>query len=148
MQGAAGQLGGEAGHACEAAPGRHGNAPRRQEERRKPHEDTDRGRRPGSLNKPNGPTPSVPIPFFKFAFPGKFLQTNRNVRDYEVLTNLPICNLFFCYSLQIIFLGKYFSLKFLQLIFFAIVCNLFFANLVDFFLILFANIFFGKSGIF
>ena len=52
---------------------------------------------------------------FKFAFPGKFLQTNRNVRDLPllllpILTNLPICNLFF-----------------------AILCNLFFVNIVDLF---------------
>ena len=62
---------------------------------------------------------------FKFAFPGKFLQTNRNVRDLLLLlllwflTNLPICNLFF-----------------------AILCNLFFVNIVDlFFLIFFGKIF-------
>ena len=40
---------------------------------------------------------------FKFAFPGKFLRTNRNVTDYEVLTNLPICNLFF-----LLFFATYF----------------------------------------
>ena len=44
---------------------------------------------------------------FKFAFPGKFLQNNRNVRDlllllpgFDKLTNLQ---LIFCYSLQLIF---------------------------------------------
>ena len=62
---------------------------------------------------------------FKFAFPGKFLQTNRNVRDLPLLLlpslkNLPICNLFF-----------------------SILCNLFFVNIVDlFFLIFFGKIFY------
>jgi len=45
------------------------------------------------------------LALFKFAFPDKFLQTNRNVRDhYHLLTNLPICNFYFCYSLQLFFL--------------------------------------------
>ena len=65
--------------------------------------------------------------FIKFAFPGKFLQTNRNVRDHDhLLTNLPICNLFFCYSLQLIFCQP---------------CRLIF-------LIFFYKYLFGKSGIF
>ena len=47
------------------------------------------------------------VGIFKFAFPGKFLQNNRNVRDlllllpgFDKLTNLE---LIFCYSLQLIF---------------------------------------------
>ena len=45
---------------------------------------------------------------FKFAFPGKFLQNNRNVRNllllpgFDKLTNLQ---LIFCYSLQLNFLS-------------------------------------------
>ena len=64
---------------------------------------------------------------FKFAFPGKFLQNNRNVRDYEVLTNLPICLLSPAPGPRCD-------------LFFAILCNLFFVNIVD----LFFLIFFGK----
>ncbi len=39
----------------------------------------------------------------KFAFPGKFLQTNRNVTDHHLLTNLPICNLFFVNIVDLFF---------------------------------------------
>ena len=60
---------------------------------------------------------------FKFAFPGKFLQNNRNVTDLLLplwfLTNLPICNLFF-----------------------AILCNLFFVNSVYLFFWYFLQQFF------
>ena len=71
---------------------------------------------------------------FKFAFPGKFLQTNRNVRDlllpplwgFDKLTNLQ---LIFCYSLQLIFCQYcrlIFSDIFWKNIFTWYFCNLFF----------------------
>ena len=69
---------------------------------------------------------------FKFAFPGKFLQTNRNVRTYHYHF-WQTCQ-FAKYFL--IFFWNYFSLIFLHFfsdIFPRYFCNLFFANLVDLF---------------
>ena len=82
---------------------------------------------------------------FKFAFPGKFLQNNRNVRDLlPILTNLPICNLFFAILCNLffvnivdlfflIFFGKIFLPDIFATYFFAIPCNLFLANLLELF---------------
>ncbi len=65
------------------------------------------------------------ISFFKFAFPGKFLQTNRNVRDLPLppFDKLAYLQLIFCQYCKLIFsniFSNIFSLIFLQLIFFAI----------------------------
>ena len=64
---------------------------------------------------------------FKFAFPGKFLQTNRNVRD--------------------LLLPGFDKLANLQLIFLLFFATYFFVNIVDlYFSDIFKKNFFGKSG--
>ena len=69
------------------------------------------------------PKEAIKNDFFKFAFPGKFLQTNRNVRD------LPL-------------LPPFDQLANLQLIFWQFFATYFFVNIVNlFFLIFFGNIF-------
>ena len=72
---------------------------------------------------------------FKFAFPGKFLQTNRNVRDlplwpFDKLAYLQL--IFFVHYGRLIFLiffGNIFSLIFLQLIFCQSYFLIFFTNI-------------------
>ena len=85
------------------------------------------------------------ITIIKFAFPGKFLQTNRNVTDLllPLLTNLAKLQIIFCYSLQLIFVNivNLFFWYVLEIFVPWYFCNLFFANIVDFFFWYFLQIF-------
>ena len=112
---------------------------------------------------------------FKFAFPGKFLQTNRNVTDYDFWQTLPncnlifaiLCNLFFCQFCRLIFLiffGNispcyFFNLFFgyyLQLIFcqscrliFLIFLEIFFPDIfATYFFAILWNLFFANNDLF
>ena len=63
-------------------------------------------------------------------------QTYHYYYYYEVLTNLPICNLFFVNIVDLFFLiffGKIFLPDIFATYFFAIPCNLFLANLLELF---------------